>query len=275
MKIFAIRDEGTNSDDLMWLFYSERSAGFYLELPDKIDPFELPMPFDAYYRQGLKTILSAQALSWVRSRLVPPDRSNIQDILRNDVKIDEYDEYRLLLHAQGRCVQDTYYMIPIKNNELPCAIRDRHMRLIEEIMTLEDKRMLVFFKDGSAKLVNLTWFFAAGGPFAPMASNDELFHRACVQEDGFCVTWGEDHEIGYLELYANGEPVSLKLSDLRRFVAKSALSTAQAAHRLDCSVQYINELTRSGVLKPVKTMAGPGGKRNNYLYLDCDLNRLP
>lgn len=271
MKIFAVRDEEDLSSDLMWLFYFESSKKFYAELPERRDPFDLPMPFDAIYKRGERTVGYRASLRWVRSRLVPPDRQNISEILSRDVGIKEYDEYHLLLHAMGRSVQDSYYLAPIKKEDLPPEIKMRHQMLVREILPLSERRVLSFFYDGTAKIVNLKWFLKGNRSFAPILVRDEIYNSAFVLSGGFGIAWDDAHEIIYSELYTGGEPTGIEISDLRRFVSERTVSTAEAAELLNCSVQYINELTRKGVLNPVKTMTGNMRRRKSYLYLKSDI----
>lgn len=40
-------------------------------------------------------------------------------------KLDEYDEYELLMLAMGRCAQDDYYLVPIDEKDLPDEIPDK------------------------------------------------------------------------------------------------------------------------------------------------------
>lgn len=42
---------------------------------------------------------------WVQQRIAPTDRQNLGQILK-DNGLDEYDEFQLLMLANGRCVQD-------------------------------------------------------------------------------------------------------------------------------------------------------------------------
>lgn len=101
-----------------------------------------------------RTINSYWSKIWVQQRIAPPDRQNIAGILR-EAGLSEYDEYRLLVLAGGRCANDDYYIEPIEESRLPRAIRRRLSIRVEEIAPLQDAHMLVLFRDGFCRKCNL------------------------------------------------------------------------------------------------------------------------
>lgn len=106
MKIFAIRDESAEvQKDLAYLLYYEIEKRFYIELPDDADPWETPLLLDSFAKRGEKTVNSYWSRIWVQQRIVPTDRQNLGEILR-DNGLKEYDEFELLMLATGRCAQD-------------------------------------------------------------------------------------------------------------------------------------------------------------------------
>ena len=125
MKIFAIRDESTQEQkDLAYLLYYKREKQFYIELPENADAWETPLLLDSFVKRGETTVNSYWSKIWVQQRIVPIDRQNIGEILR-DNHLKEYDEYELLMLAMGRCAQDDYYLVPINEKELPEEIFDK------------------------------------------------------------------------------------------------------------------------------------------------------
>lgn len=103
MKIFAIRDESANEQkDLAYLLYYELEKRFYIELPQGADPWETPLLLDSFVKQNETTINSYWSKLWVQQRIIPTDRQNIGEILR-DNQLEEYDEYEFLMLAMGRC----------------------------------------------------------------------------------------------------------------------------------------------------------------------------
>lgn len=125
MKIFAIRDESADEQkDLAYLFYYEHEKKFYIELPQGVDPWEMPLLLDSFVKQNETTVNSYWSKMWVQQRIIPAERQNIVEILR-DNQLEEYDEYELLMLAMGRCAQDEYYLVPMEEKNLPEDIRQR------------------------------------------------------------------------------------------------------------------------------------------------------
>lgn len=272
MNVFAVRNaEDKDKKDLLWLFYFESGRKFFIELPDEADPFDLPMPFDAMYKTGVRTIGSEASARWVRSRLVPHDRQNISEIL-GEARLREYDEYRLLMHAMGRCVQDSYYLVPVNKQFLPGFIVAKRERTVRDVMPLSGRRLLVFFRDGKSKLVNLTWYLENNRTYAPVLLRDDVFFNVSVQCGGYGIYWDDRHEMLYDELYKNGEEVPLQAGDLYRFISERTLTAVETAEFAGCSQQYVNELTRKGKLRPVKTVQG--SLRGSCLYLKADVEQM-
>lgn len=110
MKIFAIRDDSAEiQKDLAYLFYYEQEKNFYIELPEDADPWETPLLLDAFVKQKEPTVNSYWSKIWVQQRIVPTDRQNIGEILR-DNHLDEYDGFELLMLAMGRCAADGKFL---------------------------------------------------------------------------------------------------------------------------------------------------------------------
>ena len=151
MKIFAIRDAEDNArKDLAYLLYYETEKRFYIELPENADPWETPLLLSSFAQKGEHTINSCWSKLWVQQRIVPPDRQNIGQILR-DNGLKTYDEYALLMLSNGRCEQDDYYLAPLDESALPEKIVRRFARKIEDVVPLQNCSLLVFFRDGTVR----------------------------------------------------------------------------------------------------------------------------
>ena len=151
MKIFAIRDEtDAAGKNLAYLLYYETAKQFYIELPDDADPWETPMVLSSFARNGETSVNSYWSRLWVQQRIVPSDRQNISQVLR-DNGLKEYDEYGLLMLAMGRCAQDDYYLVPVGEKDLPEMIVKRFMKRVEEVVPLPAFNLLIFFRDGTVR----------------------------------------------------------------------------------------------------------------------------
>ena len=265
MKIFAIRDDAAEfPKDLAYLLYYERDKRFYIELPEDSDPWELPLLLDSFVRQGEATVNSYWSRIWVQQRIIPPDRQNINEILR-DNNLDEYDEFEMLMLAMGRCAQDDYYLVPVDEGALPEEITRRFARRIEDVLPLDDYCLLVFFRDGAIKKCRLKAFFGQNREFRILLSKPEYFGNVQMQTGGYGVAWDVNMTISDSLLYDMGEAIPLTADDFRKFVSQRIINAAEAADILMCSRQNIMDLTKRGKLHPVKSSV------KNTLYLKSEV----
>lgn len=252
MKIFAVRDEAAGTDkDVAYLIYYETEKKFYIELPENADPWETPLLLSSLLKRGEKTVNAYWSKLWVQQRIIPPDRQNLGQILR-DNGMDCYDEFALLALAEGRCAQDGYYLTPITADDMPENFAERFSRKVEDVVPLPRGRLLVFFRDGLVKKIDVRSHFEKNAAFAPILRNEGLFRAVSVQTGGYGVCWGENLNIADKALYENGETVPLSMEDFRCFVENRVVNTAEAAEMLECSRQNINDLVLRGKLHPVK-----------------------
>ena len=87
-----------------------------------------------------------------------------------------------------------------------------------------------------------------------MRWNQDAFSNVAVQPGGYGIGWNEFTIISEHELYQMGKKISVSLEDFCMFAKKNMLSTAEAAERLNCSRQNIENLIKRGKLHPVKNM---------------------
>ncbi len=265
MKIFAVRDESMDvQKDLAYLLYYEREKRFYVELPEDADEWETPLLLSTSVERGEKTVNSYWSKMWVQQRIVPPDRQNITQILK-DNGLEEYDEFELLMLAMGRCAQDNYYLVPLDFESLPKEIRSRFEKRIEDVVALSDNTLLVFFCNGEVKKCELTTFFQDNRFFGIFLQKEEYFRDVRLQIGGHGVMWDETRMIADFELYKIGTRIPLVMADFTGFMEQRVVNSAEAAELLNCSRQYINELTKQGKLHPIRS------SEKNTLYLKSEL----
>lgn len=265
MKIFAIRDEtDSRQRNLGYLLYYEIEKQFYIELPDKANPWTTPLLLSSFARKGETTISPYWSKIWVQQRILPADRQNIGQVLReNDLK--SYDEYSLLMLSMGHCAQDDYYLVPINESELPKAISKRFLRKIDDVVPLEDYTLLVFFHDGTIKRTSLKAYFEENAQFSILLKRESLFSAVRVQAGGYGVSWDVNLNISNKVLYKTGKTVPVSKSEFITFVIQGVVNSIEAAELLGCSRQNIDDLTKRGKLCPIKT----SGK--NTLYLKAEI----
>lgn len=264
MKIFAIRDDNDiKCKDLAYLIYYEKEQRFYVEVPDGIDEWEAPLLISSFVKRGIKRLDAYWSKMWVQQRVIPSDRQNLGDILR-DNNMECYDEYQLLLVSKGRCAQDDLYIIPIKEEQLPKEYHIRAKKKIDEIVPLKDYQLLVFFVNGIVKKCDLKKILEEDR-YIPVRNDEQLFEKVQVEVGGYGVTWGDHMTIDNELLYENGIEVPLSKEDFRMFVKHNVVNSAEATVLLDCSRQNINDLLKRGKLSPIKSTL------KNHLFLKSDI----
>ena len=265
MKIFAIRDESsTEPVDLAFLLYYETEKRFYIELPENADPWETPLLLSTFLKRGETSVNSYWSKLWVQQRIVPTDRQNLGQVLK-DNGLQEYDEFDLLMLSMGRCAQDDYYLVPVEEEQLPAQIQKRFQMLIEDVVPLNNFTLLVFFRDGSVKKCNIGKRYKDAPAYQVLFRNEEYFYAVNLQPGGHGVEWDINLSIGAATLYHTGTKVPLSASDFRCFVTHRVVNVAEAAEILGCSRQNIDYQTKTGKLHPVKS----SGK--NTLYLKSEI----
>ena len=253
MKLFAIRDEAAEiQKDLAYLLYYEVEKRFYIELPEDADPWELPLLLDSFVKNNETTVNSYWSKIWVQQRIIPTDRQNIAEILR-DNQLDEYDEFELLMLAMGRCAQDDYYLVPINEKDLPTEIIKRFSMRIEDVLPLGGNCLLVFFRDGTVKKCDMTKHFEKTQAFNILLKRPEYFEHVQMQTGGYGVSWDVNMTVSDSMLYRIGKKVPLTATDFLNFVAHRVINATEAADILGCSRQNVIDLTKRGRLHPIKT----------------------
>jgi hypothetical protein len=265
MKIFAIRDETDfTNKDIAFLIYYEQDKRFYIELPENADPWETPLLLSSFLKRGEKTVNAYWSKIWVQQRIIPSDRQNLGQILR-DNGFEAYDEFDLLMLADGRCAQDNYYLVSVLEADLPQSFVLRFQKKVEDVVPLVKKQLLVFFQDGSVKKCDVESLLTNNKAFSPILKDENLFRSVCIQPGGYGVCWGENLNIADDVLYDCGKDVPLSLGDFRRFVEDRIVNTAEAAELLGCTRQNIDDLVHRHKLHPIK--ATP----KNKLFLKSEI----
>jgi len=266
MKIFAIRDEEESvQKDLAYLIYYEQEKQFYIELPTDADEWETPLLLSSFVKRGKRTVNAYWSKLWVQQRIVPTDRQNLGQILKEN-GLAEYDEFSLLMLAEGRCAQDSYYLAPISKDELPEDFSQRYKEKVEDIIPLSGHSLLVFFRDGLVRKCSVeTLLKGRAFSSSPILKDEKVFSSVSVQTGGYGVCWGESLTIDDHTLYQCGEEVPLTLEDFRRFISCRIVNTMEAAELLGCSKQNIEDLIRRDKLHPVKINA------RNKLFLKSEI----
>lgn len=249
MKIFAIKDDTLSlKGPLGYLIYCESARAFYIEIDETIEPRFLPPLLSSFAAKHIRSIDRFWSRRFVQYRIVPPDRQNIGLVLR-DNGLKEYDEYALLMRAEGRCEQDDCYLEEVTMEELPDYLNLRWQNRIVEVIPLKVPELLVFYAKGDAKRVNVQAL--AGRECQPYLADQDRFDKVAIQPGGFGIEWSERAYISYRELLV-GDSVPLTVPELNRYLQHRLVNAAEAGQLLGCSRQNIDDLMRRNKLHPLR-----------------------
>ena len=252
MRIFAIRDESLSPDTTLgYLIYYERPRAFYIELPENADPWETPLLLSSFVKRGEHSVGSYWSRLWVQQRIVPQDRQNIGQVLKEN-GLSSYDEFQLLMLTMGRCAQDDCYLEEISADQLPALLTERWKTKLEDVVPMQEARLLLFFRNGEVRIADMKVIADNHTECKPYLSRAERFNTVEVQPDGYGVAWSERAVISDRELYANSERVPLSLDDFIGFVQHRVVSASEACQILGCSRQNIDDLMKRGKLHPIR-----------------------
>ena len=164
-----------------------------------------------------------------------------------------YDEFQLLMLANGRCAQDNNYLEPVNPKEFPPELKKRFLRKAEDVIPLPENNLLVFFRNGEIRKCDINSFFKENPMFTPISSDETVFCSVFVEPGGNGISWGEGLNISSDLLYSSGKKIPLPAEAFQSFVRYRTVSSAEASKMLNCSRQNIEDLVRRGKLHPVKT----------------------
>ncbi len=264
MRIFQIKSE-EDKKTLAYLLYYEKEKAFYIELPDDADPWETPLILSSFAKKDITTVNSYWSRIWVQQRIIPSDRQNLGQILKEN-KLTEYDEFELLMLSGGRCAQDDLYLEEISENDISKEISRRFEKKIEDIVPLQNYSLLVFFRDGTIKKCSIKDFFFKNRVLETFLTiNKDMFQLVKIQPGGYGICWEENMLVSDSELYDSGTEIPLSLLDFKEFVVHRVVNSAEAAELLDCSRQNINDLIKRNKLHPIKT------SEKNTLFLKSEI----
>ena len=252
MRIFAIKDDTLSQEIVLgYLIYYENAKAFYIELPDDADPWETPLLLSSFVKRGERSVSSYWSRLWVQQRIIPRDRQNIGQVLKEN-GLTEYDEFQMLMLTMGRCAQDECYLEEINTAELPPLLLNRWKTKIEDVVPLKGFRLLVFFRNGEVKICDAAKHATDHLACQPYVAQEKRFHAVEVQPDGYGVMWSDRAMISDRELYEKSENIPLSLEDFIGFVQHRIVNANEACQLLGCSRQNIDDLMKRDKLHPIR-----------------------
>lgn len=259
MRIYEILDE-ENTISIGALLYFEKAERFIIELSDTLNEWNAPLLFTKQVRNHIFTISEELSLMWVRERIIPPGRQNIDSILKTH-HLKQYSEIAFLEISEGRCSQDSLYIKRL--DEMPDFVRERATRNITECMITADGQLLCFFANNMIKKTDLSDMTDAEDIDKIKLHRDVLL-SAKVGTGGYSVVFNDTIELSARLLYERGVTIPLVPEDFLSFVKKNTCDTSQGCELLGCSRQNMSYMMRSDHLSPIKENV----KGNLYLKGD-------
>ena len=265
MRLYRLRD-GANeaAGTLAYLECYERPRAYFFELAPDADAWDLPFILHEFAQRGMRTIDATWSRRWVESRLVPPERQNLGEVLRTN-GLETYDELRLLELTGGRCSQDACYLVPAGSEQPSAWYGQRVASRLADVYAIGGFGLLSVFGDGEVRVCSARELLGGRRPFARVLSDEAVFARVALQAGGHGAQWGEALAAPCAELREAGTLLPLDPDDLRSLIGQSVCDTAEAAQMLGCSRQNVSDLVRRGKLPVLK--AGPRGT----LFLRADV----
>jgi len=263
MKTYVIKNDYDNLE-IGYLIYYEIDRKFYVELNEDIDCWDLPIIFSHFREKGALTVDSYWSNVWVRERIVPNERQNIGQILR-DNGLERYDEHELLVLGNGKSSQDDFFIEEVDKKIIFEKFASRMEYKVCNCIRLNDEEILINFNNGTLKKCNIN-FLINKFPRLSFIINDKDFYSDIeVQVGGYGIIWGSNVYIQDEFLFKNSVEVDINIDDIINILKQMVVNTYEASEILNCSRQNINDLIKRGCLEPIKS------NKNNTLFLKNDI----
>jgi len=107
---FLITDKA--GTDFGILTYAADTRVWHIEINPERTWDDTPLSLALHIKQGIYSLNERQSLEWVRDRIVPPNRQNINQLL-GALGITEYDELVLIQHTKGVSTNDNLFLVEL------------------------------------------------------------------------------------------------------------------------------------------------------------------
>ena len=268
MITFEIRNKAEKGRILGYLLYYERSKRFFSEMLEELDEWSAPFIFASFVKNGIYSIDSLWSGKFVAQRIIPPDRQNLGSILKEN-GLKAYDELKLLQLSEGRCAQDDLYLVRIQEKEILPEIQKRFHGKVLDVMALGDWKVLVFFRDGLCRTIDVRKMCGDNRLFGNVLRSEAVFRQVRVSPGGNGIEWGEERFLAAEMLRNSGKKADISYEDIIGFVKMRLVDTAETAKLLNCSRQYVKQLGDQERLTPVRE----GGNSSIYMKGEIEAER--
>lgn len=264
MKLCKITDE-TRHISVGLLYFYEKSDTYIIELSPDLSLEDAPIFFDSFLRRKKFTVGPAESRRFVESRIVPRDRQNLRSILEN-AGMREYEPFRLLLLAEGRCSQDDCVIRPISSE--PDWMAGRKKQWLVEADALPDRRYYFSFRDGTEGIAALEPLVRNDRTLAVILQKYDELSAAKLIGGGRTVDFGSGRILMSNAVYDNGLLELPRPGDREAILQGSLVDVPDLCSELGVSRQYINRRIQEEGIQPFRKCGG------NNLYLRKDVFAL-
>lgn len=232
---------------IAYLVYFENERNFYIEICDNANINNVPMMFALFMKKNIYSLDSNWSKKWVSSRIIPTDRQNLGQILKeNNMKY--YDEYTLLIKVKGICSHDDFAVeeIPLKRIS-DTILPKRWKNNIKDAIVRKDE-ILIFFNDDTTRR------YTAEDLKGISINNkyvDAHMEDFVVMQGGYELNCNEVVYIERSKLREVGECVPVSIEYFRQFAKNNLINTAGACEILNCSRQNMDNLVRSKTIEVI------------------------
>jgi hypothetical protein len=108
LKSFGLYDAALNKQVGVFR-YDNNEKQFSMSIFTDISPVDLPLSLEIFANNGKYELDHKDVLTWIRGRICPSGRQNINSILK-ELDLSEYDEFGILMHTMARCDKDELYL---------------------------------------------------------------------------------------------------------------------------------------------------------------------
>ena len=109
LKSFALHDANLNDKKVGTFTYDTNKKCFAMMIDSSISIKDLPLSLELLIHNGNYIIEHDDVIRWVRSRICPPGRHNIREIL-SELGLEEYDEFEIIYATKAKCDKDDLYI---------------------------------------------------------------------------------------------------------------------------------------------------------------------
>ena len=251
MRIFAIKNEAKDKRIEAYLFYYEKKDKFFVELLDDSDFFNTPLLLSSFAKRNIKTVNSYASRLWVEQRIIPRERQNIAQILKEN-KLKDYDVFTMLLLNKGRCCQDECFLSEIEFIDLPISIQNRFKKRIDDICYIKEDKYLIFFKNGEIKICELNNLIKSNDRLNKFLNlYPEQISKARIEAGGHGLCFSSDINITSEQIYLESKNKNITSEDIYTYISNRLINTSEACELLNCSRQNIEYLISQNKLKPI------------------------